>query len=94
MAFRHSGDRFGESAFDRLGGGKTHPVKTEAGGGGEEEAETPPAPTKEELEAQQGQRVPKREAMSIVDAGMAGEVNAAINVNLETDDAVDVDKTE
>lgn len=63
-----------------------------AAGGDEERPTGPAAPTAEELEAQEGRHVPRREAMSIVDAGMAAAVNAAIAVNVETDDAVDVDE--
>lgn len=55
------------------------------------EGRRPPAPTGEELEAQEGQRLPKREAMSLVDANMVGPVRAAIAVNVLTDDSVAVE---
>jgi hypothetical protein len=54
------------------------------------ENEVPRAPTADELEAQQGVRLPKREAMSLVDANMVGPVDAAIAVNVLTDDSVAV----
>jgi hypothetical protein len=67
-------------------------MNRDATGGDEERRSGSDAPTAEELEAQEGRHVPKREAMSIVDAGMAKAVHAAIAVNLETDDAKDVDE--
>ena len=50
----------------------------------------PRAPTADELEAQQGVRLPLREAMSLVEANMVGPVDAAIAVNVLTDDSVAV----
>jgi hypothetical protein len=73
--------------------GHSETVSRNAAGGDEEQRAGPDAPTAEELKAQEGRRVPKREAMSIIDAGMENAVHAAIAVNLETDDAVDVDQS-
>ena len=55
-----------------------------------DERERPSAPKRDELEAQQGRRLPKREVMSLVEADMVGPVNAAIAVNVLTDDSVAV----
>jgi hypothetical protein len=73
--------------------GHSETVSRNAAGGDEERRAGPDAPTAEELKAQEGRRIPKREAMSIIDAGMENAVHAAIAVNLETDDAVDVDQS-
>jgi hypothetical protein len=52
--------------------------------------EGPKRLTAEELEALEGQELPGREVMSVVEAGVAGEVNAAIAVNVLTDDSVEI----
>lgn len=73
--------------------GHTDTVSRNAAGGDEKRRAEPDAPTAEELKAQEGRLLPKREAMSIIDAGMENAVHAAIAVNLETDDAVDVEQS-
>ncbi len=44
--------------------------------------------SQEELEAQGGEALPDREAMSLVDANIAIPVNAAVAANVLSDDAV------
>ena len=44
--------------------------------------------TPEELEAQLGERLPAREAMSLIDANVAIPVNAAVAANVLSDDSV------
>jgi hypothetical protein len=44
--------------------------------------------TQEELDAQGGEALPDREAMSLVDANIAIPVNAAVAANVLSDDAV------
>ena len=44
--------------------------------------------TQEELEAQGGEALPDREAMSLVDANVAIPINAAVAANVLSDDAV------
>ncbi len=44
--------------------------------------------TPEELEAEQGQELPDREAMSLIDANVAVPVNAAVAANVLSDGAV------
>lgn len=44
--------------------------------------------TEEELDAEQGEQLPDREAMSLVDANIAIPVNAAVAANVLSDDAV------
>jgi hypothetical protein len=43
--------------------------------------------TPEELEAQDGERLPDREAMSLVDANVAAPINAAAALNVLSDDS-------
>jgi 2-polyprenyl-6-methoxyphenol hydroxylase-like FAD-dependent oxidoreductase len=43
--------------------------------------------TPEELEAQSGEELPDREAMSLVDANIAIPINAAVAANVLSDDA-------
>jgi hypothetical protein len=43
--------------------------------------------TREELEAQTGEELPDREAMSLVDANVAIPINAAVAANVLSDDA-------
>ena len=50
--------------------------------------ETKPELTKEELEAQAGEALPDREAMSLIDANVAAPVNAAVAANILSDDSV------
>lgn len=42
----------------------------------------------EELEAQQGEGLPDREEMSLVDANVAAPVNAAVAANVLSDDSI------
>ena len=44
--------------------------------------------TEEELEAQSGEQLPDREAMSLVDADVAIPINAAVAANVLSDDAI------
>lgn len=43
--------------------------------------------TAEELRAQQGEELPEREAMSLIDANVAAPVNAAAALNVLSDDS-------
>ncbi|MBA3370072.1 MAG: hypothetical protein H0T96_01250 [Thermoleophilaceae bacterium] len=43
--------------------------------------------SQEELEAQAGENLPDREAMSLVDANVAAPVNAAVAANILSDDS-------
>jgi hypothetical protein len=43
--------------------------------------------TREELERQDGERLPDREAMSLIDANVAAPVNAAAALNVLSDDS-------
>ena len=44
--------------------------------------------TPEELESQSGERLPAREAMSLIDANVAIPVNAAVAANVLSDDSI------
>jgi hypothetical protein len=44
--------------------------------------------TNEELDAQGGEELPDREAMSLVDLNLAAPVNAAVAANVLSDDSV------
>jgi hypothetical protein len=44
--------------------------------------------TQEELEAQGGEALPDREAMSLVDTNVAIPINAAVAANVLSDDAI------
>ena len=44
--------------------------------------------TPEELEAESGEQLPDREAMSLIDANLAAPVNAAVAANLLSDGSV------
>ena len=44
--------------------------------------------TNEELEAETGEELPDREAMSLIDANVAAPVNAAVAANILSDDSV------
>ena len=48
----------------------------------------------EELEAQGGEQLPDREAMSLIDANIAAPVNAAVAANILSDDAVAIANAE
>ena len=43
--------------------------------------------TREEVDAQDGERLPDREAMSLLDANVAAPVNAAAALNVLSDDS-------
>ncbi len=53
-----------------------------------EELAQQPELSKEELEAQGGEQLPDREAMSLVDANIAIPINAAVAANVLSDDAI------
>ena len=44
--------------------------------------------SREELEAQDGEQLPDREAMSLINANVAAPVNAAVALNALSDDSV------
>ena len=44
--------------------------------------------TREELDAQTGEELPDREAMSLVNANLAAPINAAVALNVASDDSV------
>lgn len=56
--------------------------------------ETSPALTAEELEAQGGEQLPDREAMSLVNANVAAPVNLAAALNVASDDSVAIANAE
>jgi hypothetical protein len=47
-----------------------------------------PALTDEELEAQDGEQLPDREQMSLVNANLAAPINAAVAANVLSDNSV------
>jgi len=47
-----------------------------------------PELTDEELEQQQGEELPDREAMSLVNANLAAPINAAVALNVASDNSV------
>ncbi len=52
-------------------------------------SETPDtALTSEELEAQTGEELPDREAMSLINANLAAPINAAGALNVASDDSI------
>ncbi|HEX2048674.1 MAG TPA: hypothetical protein VHF27_12980 [Acidimicrobiales bacterium] len=52
-------------------------------------SDTPDNPlTSEELEAQTGEELPDREAMSLVNANLAAPINAAVALNVASDDSI------
>ena len=53
-----------------------------------DETTTPQELSSEELEAQAGEQLPDREAMSLVDANVAIPINAAVAANVLSDDAI------
>lgn len=55
---------------------------------------TPDTITPEELEAQAGEQLPDREAMSLINANLAAPVNAAVAANILSDDSVAVANAE
>ncbi|HEX7166298.1 MAG TPA: hypothetical protein VF230_04885 [Acidimicrobiales bacterium] len=48
----------------------------------------------EELEAQSGEELPDREAMSLINANIAAPVNAAVALNVLSDDSVAIANAE
>jgi len=48
----------------------------------------PVALTNEELDAETGEELPDREAMSLIDANIAAPINAAVAANILSDDSV------
>jgi hypothetical protein len=58
------------------------------------ENENVPALTDEELEAQGGEELPDREAMSLVNANVAAPVNLAAALNVLSDDSIAVANAE
>ena len=52
------------------------------------EQHAPQGLTDDELDAESGEQLPDREAMSLVDANVAIPVNAAVAANVLSDDAV------
>jgi hypothetical protein len=49
---------------------------------------TPAELSSEELEAQSGEELPDREAMSLINANLAAPVNAAVAANILSDNSV------
>jgi hypothetical protein len=58
------------------------------------ENENVPALTDEELEAQGGEELPDREAMSLVNANVAAPVNLAAALNVLSDDSIAIANAE
>ena len=50
--------------------------------------------TTEELEAQAGEELPDREAMSLVNANLAAPINAAVALNVASDDSIAIANAE
>ena len=50
--------------------------------------------TSEELEAQAGDELPDREAMSLVNANLAAPINAAVALNVASDDSIAIANAE
>ena len=50
--------------------------------------------SQEELQQQQGEELPDREAMSLINANLAAPVNAAVAANVLSDDAVAIANAE
>jgi hypothetical protein len=50
--------------------------------------DTTPALTDEEIAAQGGEELPDREAMSLVNANLAAPINAAVALNVASDDSI------
>ena len=53
-----------------------------------EEISKTPEVSQEELEAQEGQNLPEREEMSLINANLAAPVNAAVAANVLSDNSV------
>jgi hypothetical protein len=52
---------------------------------GQEKKVTEPELSNEELEAQQGEQLPDREQMSLINANVAAPINAAVALNVLSD---------
>jgi hypothetical protein len=50
--------------------------------------ETTPAVTSDEIDAETGEEPPDREAMSLVNANLAAPVNAAVALNVLSDNSI------
>jgi len=50
--------------------------------------------TDEELEAETGEELPDREAMSLINANLAAPINAAVALNVLSDDSVAIANAE
>ncbi|MGH9263911.1 MAG: hypothetical protein ACRD1D_04400 [Acidimicrobiales bacterium] len=50
--------------------------------------------TSEELDAQGGEELPDREAMSLVNANLAAPINAAVALNVASDDSIAIANAE
>ena len=53
-----------------------------------DEQKTPAELSNDELEAQSGEELPDREAMSLINANLAAPVNAAVAANVLSDDSI------
>ena len=53
-----------------------------------------PDMTDEELEAEAGEELPDREAMSLINANLAAPINAAVALNVLSDDSVAIANAE
>ena len=53
-----------------------------------DKSQTPAELSKEELEALEGEQLPDREAMSLINANVAAPVNAAVAANILSDSSV------
>ena len=53
-----------------------------------------PQMTDEELQAEEGEELPDREAMSLINANLAAPVNAAVALNVLSDDSVAIANAE
>jgi hypothetical protein len=51
-------------------------------------AEKTPALSSEELAAESGEELPDREAMSLINANLAAPINAAVALNVASDNSV------
>jgi hypothetical protein len=53
-----------------------------------------PQMTDEELQAEEGEELPDREAMSLINANLAAPVNAAVALNVLSDDSIAIANAE
>lgn len=73
---------------ERHANGRLSAAFTREGGSMTDEIQKQDELTQEELEAQGGEALPDREAMSLVDANVAIPINAAVAANVLSDDAI------